>query len=241
MSKRNLWVAGGAVASLLVLVAGWFLAVSPVRHKTSDTKAATATLNAQNDVLQTQLNQLIAQDKGVTAKQAQLANIGSEIPSDPHLPQLIRTLSSAASKSAVDMVSLTPSAPTASNVGATTLSPTAPTSSAGAAGAGAAASAGATYQTIPVALQVQGDYAGLEEFVRELETMKRIFVVTQVGLSPNAGAGAQSNTVQRTPGGQTQTIHTLTATFTGSIFMTDASTTSISLPALSGAAAPAGH
>ena len=235
MNKRQTWVAGGAVLAALILVAGWFLVVSPVRHDTSKTKAQTAQVQSDNDRLQEQLNQLIALKPGVVGKQAQLQNIAAEIPGDPQLPKLIRQLTTMASDSNVDVVSFTPSTPTA---------PTS-TSANGSVSLGSAArtpgshvAVADTYMTVPIALQVNGDYASLEEFLQHLETVKRIFVVNQITLAPANSPGI--TTFNQSPNGTVETQHTLNATLSASVFMTNPSNVSDDLPALDGTtAAPA--
>ncbi len=241
MNKGQRWMIGGALVAVLILVVGWFFVVSPVRSKTTDQKAQTADLDAANAQLQVKLNQLVTQNKSVTDKQAELSNIGAEVPSDPHLPQLIRSLSASAGDSGVDMVSLTPTAPSApSSAGSSvTLGTTGTSSTTSAAGGSGAVTptphaASASYQTIAVALTLNGDYSGIEEFLQHLQTMKRIFVVNSIQLAPTGAATATGITAEQTPNGSAQTVHTLTVTLNGDVFMTDPSTTAISLPALNG-------
>ena len=237
MNKRQMWIGGGAVLAVLILVAGWFLVVSPVRSDTSKTKAQTASVVSDNDRMQAQLNQLIALKKNVTDKQAELSNIAAEIPGDPQLPRLIRQLTGIAGDAGVDLVALTPSQPTAPTTstptGATSLGSSSPTGSTATHVAPRAAAD--TYLTIPVALQVQGDYAGLEEFLQRLETLKRIFILGQIALTPGSSLGA--TTAAQLPDGSTGDLHILNATLTGSVFMTDATNIAINLPALNGPAA----
>jgi len=209
--KMRTWVAGGAAVCLLVLVAGWFLLVSPKRSAAAEVRGQVVTQQAANAVLAGQIAQLQQQAKGLVAKQAELQAVGRRVPSDPQLPALIRALYGARTTTGVDLVSLAPGAP----VAATSTLPGA-----------------APYKAIPVVLEVKGDYSQMTLFLDELETLQRLYIVKAVELTLVKG---DTKKVVLGPDGTPQTTHTLSATVTGEVYTTTTDTTSLSLPALTGA------
>src|SRR5690349_18470511 len=111
-TKRR-WIALTAVASLVVLVAGWFLLVQPKRSQVKSLKADAASADSHNQQLQTQLAMLKAQAKNITAQNAALAAAQKKIPTTTDLPGLLRQLQAAADVADVEITQLAPTAPTA--------------------------------------------------------------------------------------------------------------------------------
>ena len=141
MDKLKQWIVLTVVGCMAVLAAGWFLLISPKKAEAADLVAQTASQEATNDGLRTQLEVLKAQAKDLPKKQAELARVQAKIPDDPALPTLIRALTGAAADAGVELVSVTPGAPVAAEAVPGTTGPE------GAAGAGAGAgcaAAGAT-------------------------------------------------------------------------------------------------
>lgn len=209
-SKARSWLVGGALGALVLLALGWFLVVSPKRSQAAAVRDETATQESANTVLRQQIAMLQAQAKGLVAKQAALQEVGRRVPPEPQLPALVRNLTGVHDRSGADIISITPAAPVSAV-------PTVP---------GAAA-----YSTIPVTLQVAGDYAQLTLFLDELERLERLYVVKGVQIS-SGKAPAPGDKVVLGPAGDPLSAHTLTATITGEVYTTSAATTSVSLPGL---------
>src|SRR5690242_8457876 len=111
MSKTRVWGAGFAVVAVLMLIASWFLLISPQRSEASDLRDQTAAQQQQNDQIRLQTQQLKAQFASLPARQAQLAEIKQEMPENPALPSLIRDLSKYAGQADVTLQSVAPTTP----------------------------------------------------------------------------------------------------------------------------------
>jgi Tfp pilus assembly protein PilO len=180
MTRTRKWSLLSALLAVVVLLAGWFLLVSPKRSSASDLRTQAAAQESTNNGLQAQIEQLTAQKKEVPAKQAKIADVRLRIPSDPQLPALIRSLSTAATSAGVDVHSLSPVAPTGSSAPA-------PTTAVG--------SDGSALQVIQLSMEVDGTYVNVERFLQKVESLKRALQVTSLSLSVQA-SGTTGATVQ---------------------------------------------
>src|SRR6478609_7454308 len=99
MTNTRPWILGAAALSVLLAVAGWFLLISPERSKAADLQSQRVTQQQRNDQLRLDIAQLKAAYKTLPAKQAELAVIQRQLPNNPALPTLVRSLSSIAAES----------------------------------------------------------------------------------------------------------------------------------------------
>src|SRR3954469_15478868 len=213
MQKMQQWTMLTALGVVGVLVAGWFLLVSPQRSHAASLRAQAVSQESANASLQSQVNQLEQQKKGLPAQQRQLNKIAARVPDNPELPALIRQLSSAADDAGVDLVSLAPSAP-APVVDATGAAPVT------AAGTLAAPAAASPLVKIQLALTVQGSYYNVESFFQQIEKLTRAMTVQQWTLTPVGGAGASATgtSAQTSATGKKVPPGALSAVITGSVF-----------------------
>ncbi len=223
MDKTRQWSILTAVGVIAVLVAGWFLLVSPQRSHAADLRSQAAAQQQSNATLQSKVSMLRQQAKDLPRQQARLAEIAKKVPDNPALPPLIRALSDAADTSGVDLVSLAPSPPTA----VTSVTGTATAQSAAKAAPGATPLA-----QIPVSIQVRGTYFNVEQFFNAVESLSRAMLVTGLSMAPIASSGAPTQAGQKAiaPG-------SLTATVTAKVFM--APTVALPTAAKPAASAPA--
>ncbi|HEY5183741.1 MAG TPA: type 4a pilus biogenesis protein PilO [Actinomycetes bacterium] len=198
MTRTRQWTVGTALLVVLMLVAGWFLLISPKRSEAADLQTQTTAQMAQNASLQNQIAVLQSQAKNLPAQQAELAAIRQHLPDNPALPGLVRSLTDAAAKSGVTLVSLAPSTPAAAPAPKTTApsgtSATAPATGTGQSAA-AAAAAGATLQMVPIVVTVTGSYYDTEQFLNKVEGLTRSFLVTGFSVTPaesQASSGAST-------------------------------------------------
>jgi Tfp pilus assembly protein PilO len=154
-TKFRKWVALTSVASVIVLVAGWFLLISPKRSEVSDLKSQAAAQENTNDGLQLKLTALRSQQKGLAAKNKQLAELAKKIPTTADLPGLLRQLSATATTSNVDLTDLTPAAPV-------TLT------------------AAPGISAVSISLKVEGAYFDVAQYVNGLESLDRGLMVTSL-------------------------------------------------------------
>ena len=188
MDKLKQWVALAVVACLGILAAGWFLLVSPKKAEAADLQAQTASQDAANAQLRTQLEVLKAQAKDLPKKQADLARVAAKIPGDPALPSLIRALTAAGTSAGVQLVSVTPGTPAAFAAPAAVAGavpppadPAAPADAAAPATAAVpAAGPAGTLAQIPLTLNVVGGYFEVAQFMANLENLPRALRVTNL-------------------------------------------------------------
>ena len=210
MTVTRKWSLLAAVLVVAILVAGWFLLVSPKRSKAAELRADTATQEQANAMLQSKLVELKAQQENLPAQRARLAVIRKQIPGNPALPSLIRDLTAAGRKTGATVDTMAPAVPVA--MAAPLTAPVAPVtttdsestgststeesgSTADAATTPPAAPAAPTAQPallyqVPLTLNVTGSYFELEQFINKLEGFKRSLLVTGFTVGEPSSADA---------------------------------------------------
>ena len=188
-------VALTVLGSLVVLLGGWFLLVSPKRSQAAELRSAAAVQVTANTALETQLVQLKSLARNLPREQAKLAAVAARVPTSRALPALIRALNDAAKGAGVELLSVSPGASTlvtpavaaAAPIPTTTASPASPASPAGAGKPSTAvpADAGQLAQ-IPVTMSVVGGYFQVEQFVAALEGLQRSLRLTGVTMAPGS-------------------------------------------------------
>ncbi len=220
MNPKRQWSLLTAVGCLALLAAGWFLLISPKREEAAQLRTDAQAQQDQVRALQGKLSMLRSQQKDLPRQQALLRTAATQIPDNPALPTLIRTLTDAADTAGVNLVSLAPQPPAL--VGAAGATPAGATPAA----SGATATGVPPLAVIPLTLEVTGGYFELEGFFSQLEKLKRSFLVTGFDIgeaktkAADAGAAASDDEFQ------------LGAKVQGKVFMTPA-TASASKPAAS--------
>jgi Tfp pilus assembly protein PilO len=220
MDQLKKWVTLSVAASVLILAAGWFLAVSPKRSEAADIRDQAAQQISSNATLETQLQMLRTQAKDLPKEQAKLAAVAAKIPSDPALPSLVRALIEAADASGVELVSVAPGTPELVAVAAPAPPPApadgqaAPADPAATPADPAAAAAGPAGQlaNISVAINVVGDYFEVQQFVSALESLPRALRVQDLAITPGASPTEKGET-------STEDGRSLTTQVTGFVFM----------------------
>ena len=232
MTKIRTWSAATAVLCVLLIVAAYFLLIAPKRAEAADLRDQTVAQDQANQQSRLKIQQLKAQYAELPSKQAELAVIKQQLPDNPALPTLIRTLTSMADASGVTLVSLAPAPPTAVVLAAAPVVAPAVAPAAAAAGAPvtapvAAAPAAPTTSLFGIAttMIIKGDYAASTLFVQKLQAagvakegtqtakagaqMARAFLVQSIKVAPNADAATATKATK----GQVQT------SITGQVFV----------------------
>ena len=177
------------LGSLVVLLGGWFLLVSPKRSQAAELRSAAAVQVSANTVVETQLVQLKSLARNLPREQAKLAAVAARVPTSRALPALIRALNDAARGAGVELLSVSPGASTLVTpaVAAAAPIPTATASPASPAKPGTAvpADAGQLAQ-IPVTMSIVGGYFQVEQFVAALEGLQRSLRLTGVTMAPGS-------------------------------------------------------
>ena len=214
MTKTRTWSAATAGLCVLLILAAYFLLIAPKRAEAADLRDQTVAQDQANQQTQLKTQQLKAQYAQLPAKQAELAVIKQQLPDNPALPGLIRTLSAMADASGVTLVSLAPAPP----------APFAGTAAPAARVAAPAAAASGTTQLFGIAtnLVITGDYAGSTLFIQKLQAasakgsgsqLSRAFLVQSIKLAPFAQAATGTAATSMAKKGQVQT------TVTGQVFI----------------------
>lgn len=205
MTRTRAWSAGVAVACLLLVVAAWFLAISPKRAEAADLRAQAVAQQATNDQTRLRTQQLKAQYAELPGRQAQLKVVARQMPASTQLAGIVRTVTTMAASTGVSLRSVTPTPPQA---------PVTP------AGQATGQAAGPAVTPMSTKLVVAGDYASVTLFLQKLQaaapsprgtTMERAFLVQAVTVAPDAGAAA----------GQTAARGRVQLTVTGQFFVMD--------------------
>jgi len=223
-SKSVPWIAGAVVVSLLLVVASWFLAISPVAAATDDAKSQNAAQTAQNEILQTKLAQLKKQALKLDAYKAQLATMQAQIPPTSAMADFQRQLAASAAASGVTIVSVTVAA-------STQVVPLAPAGAAPAADTTAATDAAAAASTdgtvaapappagiqgfyqLPVTIEAIGPYASVQTFLGALQSdAGRTFLVTTL-------SGTSTKQADANGGHPATSVGDLDLVITGSAFV----------------------
>jgi type IV pilus assembly protein PilO len=213
MDKLKQYLVFTLLGCLLVLVAGWFVLVSPKRGEAAELRTAAETQVAANAALETKLAVLKAQAKDLPKQQAKLAAVAAKIPDNPALPALIRALTSAATSAGVELVTVSPGPVAVVGAApAAAAAPVAPAAKTARASAGAGAAAG-TLAQIPLSLTVAGGYFQVEQFVANLENLPRSMRITGLTLVPGV------NPVKPALAGAVEDGSTLTTTITGQVYL----------------------
>ena len=195
MSKTRTWSMFTALGVVVILLAGWFLLVSPKRSEAAELRAQEVSVQEANERLRLQIETLKVQAEDLPAMQAKLADIKLQLPEDASLPALVRDLTKASVRAGIFLKHVAPGtpallAPAAASPPAAP-SPAAPEAgaedpAAGEAAGGAAAAPAApapSLVSIPVSLTLTGTYAELELFLNELHELKRAFLVNSFTLT----------------------------------------------------------
>ena len=231
MDKLKQWIALSVAGAVAIVAAGWFLVISPKRGEAAELRAQADEQVSANATLRTQIEMLKAKSRDLPKEQARLAGVAAKIPNNPGLPTLVRSLLEASTSSGVELVSITPGQPVVAAAAPPAGQPQPagqPEPAAQAAPQPAAPPANGLGQlaSIPVAINIVGDYFEVARFVGQLESMPRALRVNNLTLTPGA-----SPTNKKVDAAELAEGNSLSTTISGTVYMTAGGNT---------AAAPAG-
>jgi Tfp pilus assembly protein PilO len=200
--KRTTLIA--CIAGGFVLVLLWyFVLFSPTSKDLSDTRAEVATVEDQKQELENTIRHLKELSKNAPQQQASLRTLRAAIPANPDLGEFILQANDIAAAAGIDWLSIAPSPPVAS----TTQGPA---------------------STITVAIQVDGGFFEVLDYLNRLEDLDRLVLVDSINVSvggADAAAGGASS-------GVTSGAPDLSVTLTGRMF------TGAEAPAADGSVSP---
>ena len=195
-----------AIGSLLIVVAGWCVLISPKNAAAAETRAQAEEERASHASLERQIEMLVEDEKRVPQYQAALSKLKQRMPDAVSEPALIREIYREANASDVLLRSITPAVPTTATL-VQVAAPSASAASSGATGTGAAPTPGAEateappapagptkvqgLSQIPVNIQVVGTYDELKDFLNRLANFDRAFLVASVDIKIAAVEAAE--------------------------------------------------
>jgi type IV pilus assembly protein PilO len=180
-SRTSRWLAATTLVSVLLLVAGWFLLVSPQQAQASDLRTQNVAVQENNDLLELKIAELKAQFATLSDAEAELVTIQQQMPGSVQMPQLVRDLNQIAQESGVDQAAVTPA-------DATLLSEE------------SGASGSSQVVRIPLSLVVEGDYFQVVAYLQKLQTqLSRVVLVSGISITEaEAGDGEDSSAISVT-------------------------------------------
>ncbi len=186
-----------AVAALGLLVAGWFLAVSPKREQAAELVKQVSSEQAQLATAQSQVSNAQTAQAAYSTDYASIIRLGKAVPASAEVPSLVYQLAQASGRRSVEFNSITAGASGSS--GGSSSSSASASSSAGSATAASAASAG--FSQMPFTFVFTGDFTDLYHLFQQLnhftlhtasgglEVSGRLLTIQAVQLQPNTTSG----------------------------------------------------
>ena len=203
MTMARKWSVGTALVAVVLLVASWFLLISPQRSEAASLRQQNTEQKAFNDKVRLDTQQLKAQFASLPARQAQLAEIKQQLPDTPALPSLVRDLSSYADDAGAKLVSVAPAAPGPLDASAGSTTATTTTT----------ATQSAPIQQIQTTVVATGTYADLTLYLQKLQSkMRRALLVENLVIEDSTDPDAAPSELKMTIIGKVFVLDTRAAT-----------------------------
>lgn len=204
-----------------ILAMGWFVGVDPQLQAKASTDEQRVSVEAQNTATELAIAKLKGDFESIDELRTELASLRGSIPAGGELPAFLTQLDTLASESATSVTSLTVSEAIEYTAPATSVvvEPVEPVEGDNSVETDAAASVPETPETptvltdaritaenfvaIPITVTVKGDRDGARSFVDKLQHGPRLFMATQITISPE---GEESNLFDTTVTGYIYTL-----------------------------------
>lgn len=189
---EKVWVFGGVIVALLLLLIGYTMLISPQHSKTDSAHAQTDTVKSSNQRLEARIAALRDQSKNLAKYQSDLQTAELALPVTSGLPDFLRTLQSIGNATLTTVSSLTVGAPTdvSSVAGGSSARPASATKTS------TPSTIGSAVYAMPINAQVTGSSAALDSFLSQLQTVQpRAVLISQLTESTAgavSGSGATS-------------------------------------------------
>ena len=103
---KRLWLGGGAIAAVLIVLLGWFFVINPQLSAASSIRDQADSARQQNTVLQTNNDRLKIENDNAAVLRAGLSAALAELPHDSGLPEFTRQLSAQATANSIALSSV---------------------------------------------------------------------------------------------------------------------------------------
>ena len=217
MDKYKIWILGLAIAMVGILAMGWFVGVDPQLQAKAAADEQRASVEAQNTATVATIEKLKGDFETIDALRAELAGLRGSIPAGGELPAFLTQLDTLASESATTVTALTVAEAIEYTAPATSVVEVPVEGAEGesaegedAAEADAAASVpegpetptvitdnritSENFVAIPITVTVQGDRDGSRVFIDKLQQGPRLFMATQITMTPKDDEPGQFDT-----------------------------------------------
>jgi Tfp pilus assembly protein PilO len=207
--SAKVWIGGTAFVAVLLLVAAWFLVISPVTARAAEDQMAADSQHEQNDLMELEIAKLAEQFTQLDTFRARLAELRLQMPVTGDGASISRELESLAAAAGVTITALAPSVP---QVFVPAVAPDATTDAAapaaepadagqgadaegvdGTAGASADPVGIAGFYAIPISLTSVGSYESSVAFLRSVQVdASRLYLVSSINAVTQDAAGASA-------------------------------------------------
>ncbi|HEY4267017.1 MAG TPA: hypothetical protein VGM94_02385 [Galbitalea sp.] len=203
MNKDRIWTIGGVAALAIVIIMGWFLGISPIMSQASAASDQVSQLNQQNAANVSKLASLKTQFANIGPLDDSLSLLRQSVPQDASIAAFITEINALCSKDDVQLTSVTvndavvyaapvPATPAAAASGTSTPTPTptpTPSTSSTDSTATATPAAGGGLVLVPVVVTVNGTFAGVSGFTRDIQAGARLYLVNQLAVTSSQANG----------------------------------------------------
>jgi Tfp pilus assembly protein PilO len=188
LTNPKIWIAGTAALCAVIVLAGWFLLISPKNAEAADLRSQTESTIVTNEQHEVRLAQLKADFAQLPQHKAELAAIQKAMPAEAQLAALTRELTALEAGSSTTLMSITPGvlSPVAPDLAA----PAAPAEGATDEGAAQPAPATTTVSQQTVSVEVVGSFEAVEAFVKGLQAeIDRRYLIDAIVVTAEEPAG----------------------------------------------------
>jgi hypothetical protein len=200
---ERLWLIAGGLTAMLLILIGYFVAISPQRSETSKVDAKVSAAKVQNGILQQRIDALRLQNKNLARYRADLATAKLALPSESGVSDFLRSLQSLGARTGTHVTTLTVGDPT-DVTSALTVAPAGKAGAAAPAPAPAAAtatSAAGRIFALAISANVSGPPVALNKFLEQLQAVQpRAVLITEItetdGTAAKTAGTANGSTLQ---------------------------------------------
>lgn len=198
---ERLWLIGGSLAALVLVLIGYFFFIGPQRSQTSDVRTQVGTAEQQDTALEARIAALRQQNVNLPRYENELAQARLALPAASGVSDFVRSLQTLGNATLTNVTSVSVgqpapvTAPAATPTAGATPSSTAPTP------ATTAAPAPPSVYSLSITATVSGNAPALDRFLEQLQSVQpRAVLIEQIAetAGPSAattvGAGAKGNT-----------------------------------------------
>lgn len=178
------WTLGAVALCLVLLVAAWFLLVTPRRDDAAQLREDAVNSDQQASLLQVKLAELKTQAADLPKQKEKLKEIAEELPPDADIPQYVRTLGSISTTAGVAMKNISPGTPVLVTLNSAAAGDPAAAAAAPAAGSGLGSPGDLV--SLPMNLEIDGDYYQLSSWLKSLQSeISRSYLISAFTLTAN--------------------------------------------------------